>query len=531
VFTAPPTNKRESFEFSVSIGCDSHEYKITKTYDSIPRVSLLTQKKIALYDPVGKTRKILDQNNVQYHLVDTLTAPPEYDLFIIGYHALQKSDTHTVGAPQSLFFQGNVLCFEQETLSPFGLTVTDHSSSIAFIRTPVFTLDEADLQFWQPDNIVSRHDIAKPTSGNYTPVVDSGGSGGLEYTALLQYKGNTLFCQLLVTEKYDSDPGAHVLFWGLIDYAATMEWQPKTLGLRGDSELLDSLDVYYEKTDTFEYDVLFVTEMVSPELLKDFVSGGGIAWLHGLEPDYLQKIDVNTQEILYGELPVLVIEDALMYGLSSQEFYWEGEREGWYTPLTPDIATYSISHQDGIILTDPCIFLKIPYGKGFFLVDTLQWEYNKPKSFRIVSALLTNLGVPVRTAGVTLEAEAMVIEEVTLGERADNYYGFYTNGYLGSPVTFLDSGVYTIRVFAWADVANHEGALLQVLIDRNPVGILEVTGLGVYEIECYVERGVHEVGIAFTNDYWDPPEEDRNLYIDKIEISFGTHSPRSWIMC
>ncbi|KYK31595.1 MAG: hypothetical protein AYK19_16650 [Theionarchaea archaeon DG-70-1] len=532
--TAPYVEEIGSFEFSVSIVYDSEVYEIKEVYKVFPREKVTLQGKIALYDPVGETKKILDENKITYELVDTLSVSSEYDLLIIGYHALQKGDIPTVGDPLNLYFQGNILCFEQETLSPFGLSLTDHKASITFERTPVFNLDETDLRYWQDNNLVSKNDIAKPGSGTYLPLIDSGGSGGLEYVSLLDYyheKGNIVFCQLLVTEKYNKEPMAHYLFQKVMEYALNTKWSPKTLGVIGPSEFLDSLNVEYEKAHDFAYDVIVVMENVDPEELQTFVYKGGVAWLHGLKPSRISEIiDVRFEPVTYMGLPVVVLEDGLTRGLSNQEFYWTEEGTRWWVPLSPDIAQYYISGT-GTPLTDPCILLKVNYGKGVFIIDTIQWEHNSMQSARIVSVLLTNLGIHINPPGAILQAETMDIEDVYLGERGRHFYAFYTEGYLGASVNFVHSGVYTFRLYAWADMANNEGAVLELFIDKESVGKIEVTTAGVYTLECSVQKGVHEVGIAFINDYWDPPEEDRNLYVDKIEISYKQRRGISFLIC
>jgi len=535
--TAPHAGTREFFNFSVSIMYDSQVYEIKKVYEVFPKQKFTVEGRIALYDPVGETRKILDENGITYELLDALELSSEYDLFIVGYHCLEELPP-AVGEPVHSY-RGNILCFEQETLSFFGLGLTDHSSSITFERTPVFDLQESDIRFWQEDNVVSRKDIAKPTSGNYIPLIDSGGSQGLEYTCLLEYyhtNGRILFCQLLLTEKYDTEPVASLLLEDIITYAITAEWSPRKLGIIGDGEFFDFLNVEYEKVSNFEnfegIDVLFLNKNADPEKLRSFVFNGGIVWLSGLEPEQITPyIHLEFAQIQYRDLPILLLENELTHGLSNQDFYWTGEREGWWTPLAQEIAQYSISRTSaGIPLTQPCILLKAGYGKGFFIVDMLQWEYNPVKSARFVSIVLQNLGISMRKPHATIQAETMSIEEVYLGERGDQFYAFYTEGYLGTTVTFSRSGLYTFRVYAQADVVDNEGALLEILIDRIPVGTLEVTSAGVYEIDIYVEKGIHEVGIAFTNDYWNPPQ-DRNLYVDKLEISLSQRNGKTLSVC
>ncbi|RLE79947.1 MAG: hypothetical protein DRJ52_07415, partial [Thermoprotei archaeon] len=39
-----------------------------------------------------------------------------------------------------------------------------------------------------------------------------------------------------------------------------------------------------------------------------------------------------------------------------------------------------------------------------------------------------------------------------------------------------------------------------------------------YSLKFSAERGVYELKIYFTNDYYNPPKEDRNLYIKLVVV-------------
>lgn len=517
-FDAPYVEKKEHFKITIHTQYGQNSNSLTKVYSVFPEKSFNTSKKIALYDPVGKTKKILDQNDIMYTTVDTLTPDNTYDLLIVGYHTLKESEIPVVN-PSG--YTGNVLVFEQKTLAPFGLYCTDHNSSISFVRTPFLPVDDSDLQFWQTDNLVSKYDIAKPT-GNYIPIVDSGGESGLEYTCLLQHchkNGVSLFCQLLVTEKYNTEPMANILFREILEYSLEVDWSHKTLTAAGDTAFLDFLNVEYT-TDYEDTDVLFVTEIPPSqfEYVKAVASEGGTVWLHGVNPgQILEFFDAGIHPLEYQDLPVLLLQNELTYGLSNQEFYWMGERQKWWTPLISP-AHYALTGDACIPLTDPCILAKIPYGNGMFIIDTMTWT-DQAKSARIVSTILTNLGIPIKKPDMIIHAETMDIEDVALGERRNFFYAFYANGYLGTQVYFASSGVYTFRVWGWADIVKDTGAVADILVDRVPAGHVEIKKKGIYEISCFVEKGYHEIGIAFTNDFYEPPK-DRNLYIDKIEIIY-----------
>jgi hypothetical protein len=517
-FTAPHAEKKEQFEIAIHTQYAQDSNTFTKVYQVFPEESFSTSKKIALYDPVGKTKNILDQNDIAYTIVDTLTPDSTYDLLIVGYHALKESDIPSVN-PSG--YTGNILVFEQETLASFGLSCTDHVSSISFVRSPFVSVDDTNLQFWQTDNLVSKYDIAKPY-GNYLTILDSGGESGLEYTSLLQHcrkNGVVVFCQLLVTEKYNTEPMAMVLFREIMEYSLEVKWSPQQLEVMGDTTFLDFLNVEYTKGHG-DNTVLFVTEVKPSEYqyLQSVASAGGVVWLHGLDPAKIEQVfDISFFPLEYRNLPVLVLEDEYTYGLSNQEFYWMGESQRWWTPLLFP-AGNAISCNICIPLTDPCIIAKIPYGNGMFIIDTMDWS-DQAKSARIVSVILTHLGIPIKNPDMIIQAETMDIEEVTLGERRNSFYAFYTNGYVGTSVYFAASGVYTFRVWGWADIVGNTGAVTDIMIDGVPVGTIEIKDVDVYEISCYVGKGYHELGIAFTNDFYDPPK-DRNLYIDKVEIIY-----------
>ncbi len=51
------------------------------------------------------------------------------------------------------------------------------------------------------------------------------------------------------------------------------------------------------------------------------------------------------------------------------------------------------------------------------------------------------------------------------------------------PSIFLNSGEYTVEICGWADIANDEGALVAVLVDRKSLGMVEVRSNGVYKVD------------------------------------------------
>jgi len=538
-FTAPLVDERTHHDFTVEVTHNGTVENLKKGCEVFPQQDISLDVTIGLYDLVGETQALFDHCGIEY---DLLSSPhsSSHDLVVIGYHALTEPDIPTVGQFSS--GSGTILCFEQNTLAPFGLTLTDHGSTMAFQRTPSLNLSESDLRFWGDDDRVSQRDITKPVRGTYYSLVDSGGVGGLEYTSLLQFNSpeqQVIFCQMLVTEKFYTEPMAQVVFSRLLEYAVDLSWSPQTLGLIGMSEFCEILNPVHEvcvnESDCDRVDVLLIEDWdrrpawADGSFLKGFAEQGGTVWLRGLDPQEIEDIiDISWEKMTVNLLPVLLREDTLTRGLSHQEFYWTEPAQRWYIPLSLDIAPYYVTETDAVTpLTDPGIISVFSYGKGQFLIDFLNWKSNMRLSSRIGSALLANLGIEIERSGMMVQAESMDIVQVTLGEATDSWYAFYTNGYIGKKIHFPTSGRYTVRIYAYAHVVEDRGAILQLLMDRTVVDTMEITEQRIYELDITVSEGVHEIGIAFTNDFYEPPH-DRNLYVDYLEIFFTGNDLSVW---
>jgi len=120
-------------------------------------------------------------------------------------------------------------------------------------------------------------------------------------------------------------------------------------------------------------------------------------------------------------------------------------------------------------------------------------------------------------SGLEIEAEDMPVK--TTGGSISEGWNIWSNGYIADTVDFSTGGTYTFEVMARGSYAGGGWPIMEVRIDQNEVGTVTVdsSSWAVYTIQADVSSGTHEVAIAFTNDYYDPPE-DRNLYVDKITL-------------
>ncbi|HDN97980.1 MAG TPA: hypothetical protein ENG68_02370 [bacterium] len=149
--------------------------------------------------------------------------------------------------------------------------------------------------------------------------------------------------------------------------------------------------------------------------IKKFVKEGGIVILHNLTPSspllslLPEKISLRSVNINHPKKAVIHTDyTPITYGMSNQIFYWLGKippgkptREPW--PPSPEIAEYCVKLSKGSkaeVLLDPPLLVKIPSGKGYFLIDQINWENasgsHKVKAKEYLRILFTNLGVPVK---------------------------------------------------------------------------------------------------------------------------------------
>jgi hypothetical protein len=97
----------------------------------------------------------------------------------------------------------------------------------------------------------------------------------------------------------------------------------------------------------------------------------------------------------------------------------------------------------------------------------------------------------------------------------------WSNGYIESSVSFPSAGGYRFDVSAYGSYAAG-WPNMELRIDGTAVGSATVNSgsSATYTIQANVPSGAHRVTIAFTNDYYAPPD-DRNLYVIQTVISGG----------
>jgi len=131
------------------------------------------------------------------------------------------------------------------------------------------------------------------------------------------------------------------------------------------------------------------------------------------------------------------------------------------------------------------------------------------------AALLLATAAPA--GALTIEAENARI--ATAGMKMEGGWNLFTNGRVGDYVRIETDGTYTVIVRAHGSPCGGAWPLAAVSIDGTPGKPISVATREFrdYALEVAIPRGIHTVTAAFLNDAV-TAGEDRNLYLDRIEI-------------
>jgi len=175
-------------------------------------------------------------------------------------------------------------------------------------------------------------------------------------------------------------------------------------------------------------------------------------------------------------------------------------------------------------LTHPPAVVQFRRGKGFFLLDQVQWDTeqrNAGQAARYITTLLTELGADfARPTGVFIEAEDMTENEgISWFRREANAVYLGSNGNLRTTVACAKEGDYVFEIVGYGTAAEGVYPILELALDGVTIGQVELASSGWrgFPLEAHVTEGQHEIVLTFTNDLWRPPE-DRNAWVDKMIV-------------
>lgn len=515
-FTVPSASGVFPLQYELSDG-GNVVFTSTVLCSARPRTTLTLPPgtQLGLYDPRGTTAALFGRFGLPFTSVTDLrtAAYDAFNLLVIGRHALTNEPlpevgTGTLAAKWQDFARtgGWVLVLEQTNYPawlPGELRLQDYDASFAFPNPdhPVTRdLTAGDLRWWANDHRVVAQTVAIPARGNFRVLASVGSRSGIEHAAALELPmgtGGVLCSQWLLTERFDVEPLAGVLLQRLLDYcrSATGHLAVRPAGLLAETNstasawllelglLAENFSSRVTNCDPALYPVLVVAgsnaawaeAAAQVSSLSNFVGRGGKLLLHRPTTGFLAA----AQPTLFPELEFTDASAGLVLRrdttnaavrLANHDFYWIDQAGDWNRTetLSTNLATRL-------------------YRKRFNL-----------------------------TSYATIEAETMPIH--TSGGASAGGWTLWSDGYAAQDITAAQAGTYLFNVAASGTPAFGVWPQMSLKIDGRAVDNASVptNQLAWYTLSADLTPGTHQLAISFDNDAWNPPNEDRNLFLDKI---------------
>ncbi len=257
------TGETQQDSFAIDVLTRSPASIAGKLDDAGPATAV---QRIALFDPKGETKRLLDAIGIACHPIDADAELSAYDTLIVGKSALTVDgpapniDRVRQGLKVIVFEQGSQVLEKRlgfrveeyglrqvfprlkshpllagiraEHLHDWRGEATILPPRLAYEFRPRYgpTVKWCDIpvpRIWRCGNQgnVASVLIEKPARGNFLPILDGGFS--LQYSPLLTYcegSGMVVFCQLDVTGRTDTDPSAQTLARNTLQYVSN--WKP-----------------------------------------------------------------------------------------------------------------------------------------------------------------------------------------------------------------------------------------------------------------------------------------------------------------
>jgi hypothetical protein len=130
------------------------------------------------------------------------------------------------------------------------------------------------------------------------------------------------------------------------------------------------------------------------------------------------------------------------------------------------------------------------------------------------------LNIPFLTQTWFFEAETLM---GTTGKAAGDAYNLWSNGSLGTAITFPITGRYRLSVRLWGQQGGPDVVKAALLLNQATVANFEVPNTEsdplIFNHEMDIDAGTHEYAVAFLNDFFDPDNNiDRNMWVDWIRV-------------
>jgi len=453
----PKVAARKNVTLTITAGEPDSQRQSTYTNQytvrPIPKGSPCKGARLAGYRLNPAIRRAFARWNVKWSQVPDLTriTHARYDVLLIGSGALpgmgrQPQTPDGVTNPQlesvERFVEsgGRVIVLEQASYrgTLFGVNLKTRNNGIttafnaATHHAIMRALSDNDMRYWRGDNRVARAPFVKPSDGSAMALAECGDAVGLDLTPLLlirRGRGAALLCQMLVGEKCGREPAADVLLRSMLKFASTKsKTAPRRTAILAKPtsaayKFLNGLGLAAENVDgTLSVGWLgrfgcIIADASDPEMveqmvaeagrLEGFMKDGGVLVLHDLQPGdeelvngltgtLIEQANITATSCAWKSLPLAVLD-----GVSNYDLFLARYEDGKLIPVRQVVkAGWKVKSGMGMNLIEPAGLLRIPYGKGQFLLDNVLWDGDDvftAKRSRYISALLRNLGAEFET--------------------------------------------------------------------------------------------------------------------------------------
>jgi len=141
---------------------------------------------------------------------------------------------------------------------------------------------------------------------------------------------------------------------------------------------------------------------------------------------------------------------------------------------------------------------------------------------RVMSLAIVVCGLVLWAApalALVIEAEDAPIH--TAGNRQETHWNLHSTGEVGAHVAVPQEAAYTVVVRAAGTPCKGVWPLMAVAVDHQRTGdavTVKAEAYADYTFRVPLPAGAHEVTVAFLNDAYEGPDEDRNLLVDRFTV-------------
>lgn len=428
-------------QLTAKVGERTHRDQFNFRVFGSPSVPSPRLSRLLVFDPVGKTTRMLQQlgyNPIPWSGSET---PQQGSLLVIGREALSQGYSLPGNLETWVKTGGQAIVFTQNPQWTHGLgwRVSPHLSRrvfpVADNHPVVAGLDSEDLRDWRtestlveayPNTIytgtklspprhlpwygwhwgnrgsVSSVPIEKPHRSSWRPILES--EFDLAYTPLMELdygQGRLIWCSLDLEDQIPLDPAAMQVAYQLISYSLTPPASVKAnqvilVGSDRDAQTLDELGVIYQRREQLvpeaELTIVGPYAAINSDTLKAYIEQGGkVFFLPGQNADTLvQELGVRLRQVkdFAGSLQVPEWPEAR--GLSLSDLHVRSGYETWLIGAGGEIAA------DGLLS-------RLQLGKGVAIIcqidpqslnadEKTYLRYTRWRQTRATAQILANLG-------------------------------------------------------------------------------------------------------------------------------------------